>query len=117
MAAGHGRMGGTVTGAMDEVERLIEAIVRSDVKRSWLAEEVGISSHVEPDRERREGDRRRSLVQPAGSSSGSQPSTFLGESASPFLTWDLQTIREAVTLLYEKFVLPDPVPAEPKRSS
>src|SRR4051794_6596745 len=43
VTADDGCVGGTVTGAMDEVERLIEAIARSGVKRSWLADEAGIS--------------------------------------------------------------------------
>jgi transcriptional regulator with XRE-family HTH domain len=114
VAAGHGRMGDTVTGAMDEVDRLIEAIARSGVKRSWLAEEVGISkstlSRIE-NGEKEIVDVR--LFNRLVRALGQQPSAFLGESASPFLTWDLQTIREAVTLLYEKFVRPDPVPAGP----
>jgi hypothetical protein len=46
---------------------------------------------------------------------GPQPSTSLGEPESPFLTWNLQKIREAVSLLYDKFVRPEQVRPEPKR--
>jgi transcriptional regulator with XRE-family HTH domain len=99
---------------MDEVDRLIEAIVKSDVKRSWLAAEAGIAkstlSRIESG-EKKIVDVRvfNRLVRALGQ----QPSTFLGEPESPFLTWDLQEIREAVTLLYDKFVRPEPVRAEP----
>jgi transcriptional regulator with XRE-family HTH domain len=114
VAADRGSVGDTVTGAMDEVDRLIEAIVRSDVKRSWLADEVGISkstlSRIESG-EKEIVDVR--LFNRLVRALGQRPSAFFGESESPFLTWDLQTIREAVTLLYEKFVRPDSVPAEP----
>jgi transcriptional regulator with XRE-family HTH domain len=107
-------VGGTVTGAMDEVDRLIEAIARSGVKRSWLAAEAGIGkstlSRIESG-EKKIVDVR--LFNRLVRALGQLPSTFLGESRSPFLSWDLQTIREAVTLLYEKFVRLDPVPAKP----
>jgi transcriptional regulator with XRE-family HTH domain len=99
---------------MDEVDRLIDAIVRSGVKRSWLAEEAGV------------GESTLSRIVHGGKgivdvrvfnrlvrALGQRPSTFLGEPESPFLTWDLQKIREAVTLLYDKFVRAEPVPAEP----
>ena len=99
---------------MDEVDRLLEAIAKSGVKRSWLADEVGIGkstlSRIESC-EKETVDVRvfNRLVRALGQ----QPSTFLGEPESPFLTWDLQKIREAVTLLYDKFVRPEPVRAEP----
>lgn len=99
---------------MDEVDRLIEAIARSGVKRSWLAAEAGIGkstlSRIESG-EKEMVDVR--LFNRLVRALGQQPSTFLGEPESPFLTWDLQKIREAVVLLYEKFVRPDPVRAEP----
>lgn len=99
---------------MDEVDRLIEAIARSGVKRSWLAAEAGIGkstlSRIE-NGEKGIVDVR--LFNRLVRALGQQPSTFLGEPESPFLTWDLQKIREAVVLLYDKFVRPDPVRAEP----
>jgi len=99
---------------MDEVDRLIEAIARSGVKRSWLAAEAGIGkstlSRIE-NGEKAVIDVR--LFNRLVRALGQQPSTFFGESESPFLTWDLQKIREAVELLYEKFVRPEPVRAEP----
>jgi transcriptional regulator with XRE-family HTH domain len=99
---------------MDEVDLLIEAIGRSGVKRSWLADEVGIDksalSRIESG-EKKNVDVR--LFNRLVRALGQRPSTILGEPESPFLTWDLQVIRQAVTLLYEKFVRPDPVPAEP----
>jgi transcriptional regulator with XRE-family HTH domain len=99
---------------MDEVDRLIEAIARSDVKRSWLAAEVGIGkstlSRIESG-EKEIIDVR--LFNRIVRALGQQPSTFLGEPESPFLTWDLEKIRQAIKLLYEKFVRPEPVPAEP----
>lgn len=99
---------------MDEVDRLIEAITRSGVKRTWLAAEAGIGkstlSRIEKG-EKEIVDVR--LYNRLVRALGQQPSTFLGEPESPFLTWDLQKIREAVVLLYEKFVRPDPVRAEP----
>ncbi|MEA2463052.1 MAG: repressor LexA [Acidobacteriota bacterium] len=114
VAADYGRVGGTVMGAMDEVDLLIEAIARSGVKRSWLADEVGIGkstlSRIESG-EKEIVDVR--LFIRLARALGQRPSAFLGDSESPFLTWDLRTIREAVMLLYEKFVRPDPVPAEP----
>jgi transcriptional regulator with XRE-family HTH domain len=114
VAADYGPVSRTVMGAMDEVDRLIEAIVRSDIKRSWLAEEVGISkstlSRIESG-EKEIVDVR--LFNRLVRALGQRPAAFLGEPDSPFLTWDLETIREAVTLLYEKFVRPDSVPAGP----
>ena len=99
---------------MDEVDRLIEAIARSGVKRSWLAAEAGIGkstlSRIESG-EKEIVDVR--LFNRLVRALGQQPSTFLGEPESPFLTWDLQKIREAVVLLYDKFVRPEPVRAEP----
>lgn len=99
---------------MDEVDRLIEAIARSGVKRSWLADEAGIGkstlSRIESG-EKEIVDVR--LFNRLVRALGQQPSTFLGEPESPFLTWDLRRIREAVVLLYDKFVRPEPVRAEP----
>jgi|GEM_PF-318263 len=99
---------------MDEVDQLIEAIARSGVKRSWLAAEVGIGkstlSRIESG-EKEIIDVR--LFNRIVRALGQQPSTFFGAPESPFLTWDLEKIREAVKLLYEKFVRPEPVPAEP----
>jgi transcriptional regulator with XRE-family HTH domain len=99
---------------MDEVDRLIEAIARSGVKRSWLADEVGIGkstlSRIE-NGEKEIVDVR--LYNRLVRALGQQPSTFLGEPESPFLTWDLEKIREAVTLLYDKFVRPEPVSPQP----
>jgi transcriptional regulator with XRE-family HTH domain len=114
LGGAHVCSGDTVTGVMDEVDRLIEAIAASGVKRSWLADEAGIGtstlSRIESG-EKKIVDVRvfNRLVRALGQ----RPSTFLGEPESPFLTWDLATIRAAVTLLYEKFVRPEPVPAEP----
>jgi SOS-response transcriptional repressor LexA len=108
------RVSGTVADAMDEVDRLIKAIAESGVKRSWLAEEVGIGkstlSRIESG-EKEIIDVR--LFNRLVRALGQQPSTFLGEAESPFLTWDLHKIREAVSLLYEKFVRPEPVRPEP----
>lgn len=103
-----------MTGTMDEVDRLIRAIADSKVKRSWLAEEVGIGkstlSRIESG-EKEIVDVR--LFNRLVRALGQQPSTFLGEPESPFLTWDLQKIREAMSLLYDKFVRPEPVRPEP----
>jgi|SRR6185436_4292580 len=99
---------------MDEVDRLIEAIAASGVKRSWLAAEAGIGkstlSRIESG-EKEIVDVR--LFNRLVRALGQEPSAFLGEPGSPFLTWDLRKIRDAVTLLYDKFVRPDPVRAEP----
>lgn len=99
---------------MDEVDRLIEAIARSGVKRSWLAAEVGIGkstlSRIESG-EKEIIDVR--LFLRLVRALGQHPSAFVGDPPSPFLTWDLQRIREAIVLLYDKFVRPDPVRAEP----
>ncbi|HYC62451.1 MAG TPA: S24 family peptidase [Thermoanaerobaculia bacterium] len=98
---------------MDEVDRLIEAIARSGVKRSWLADEVGIGKSTLTrivSGEKKIVDVR--LFHRLVRAIGQQPSTFLGEAESPFLTWDLEKIREAVLLLYDKFVRPEPVRAE-----
>jgi transcriptional regulator with XRE-family HTH domain len=114
VAADRGGVGGTVMSAMDEVDRLIEAIARSGLKRSWLAAEAGIGkstlSRIETGKQKVVDIR---LFNRLVRALGQQPSTFLGEPESPFLTWDLATIREAVTLLHDKFVRPDPVTAEP----
>ena len=99
---------------MDEVERLIRAIVESEVKRSWLAEEAGIGkstlSRIEKGKKKIVDVR---LFNRLVRALGQQPSMFLGEPESPFLTWDLQKIRDAVSLLYDKFVRPEPVRSEP----
>src|SRR4051812_25936254 len=99
---------------MDEVDRLIEAIIRSGVKRSWLAAEVGIGKSTLSrimKGEKKIVDVR--LYKRLLLALGQRPSTFLGEAESPFLTWDLHAIRDAVILLYAKFVRPEPVRAEP----
>jgi transcriptional regulator with XRE-family HTH domain len=99
---------------MDEVDRLIEAIQRSGVKRSWLADEVGISKST---LSRIESGARETLdvrlFHRLAHAIGQQSSTLLGEPESPFLTWDLEAIREAVLLLYDKFVRPESVRAKP----
>ena len=99
---------------MDEVNRLIEALARSGVKRSWLAAEAGIGkstlSRIESGAKEMVDVR---LFNRLVRALGQQPSTFLGEPESPFHTWDLDKIREAVLLLYDKFVRPEPVRAEP----
>lgn len=99
---------------MDEVDQLIEAIARSGVKRSWLADEAGIGKSTLSRIERGEKkivDIR--LFLRLVRALGQRPSTFLGEPESPFLTWDTQKIGEAIALLYDKFVRPEPVRAEP----
>jgi len=99
---------------MDEVDRLIEAIATSGVKRSWLAAEAGITkstlSRIEKGKKKTVDVR---LFNRLVRALREQPSAFLGDSESPFLTWDLQKIRDAVALLYDKFVRPEPVHAEP----
>ena len=99
---------------MDEVDRLIEAIARSGIKRSWLAAEAGIPkstlSRIESG-EKRIVDVR--LFNRLVRALGENPSAFLGTPESPFLTWDLRKIHEAIELLYDKFVRPEAVRAEP----
>jgi len=99
---------------MDEVERLIEAIARSGVKRSWLAAEAGIGkstlSRIERGQKKTIDIR---IFNRLVRALGQQPSAFHGDAEAPLLTWDLDEIREAVALLYDKFVRPEPVAAEP----
>lgn len=99
---------------MDEVDRLIEAIVESGVKRTWLADEVGITkSTLSRIEHGAKGIVDVRLFNRLVRALGQQPSAFLGERESSFLTWDLKKIRVAITLLYDKFVRPEPVRAEP----
>jgi len=85
----------------------------SRAKRTWLAAEAGISKSTLSRIESGKKTLDVRVFNRLARAIGEHPSAFFGDADAPFLTGDLEIIDQAIVRLYEKRILPAPVPAAP----